>query len=113
MAHARRARASPTHVDAHQHPQPLLIGELEGNLAETDGGRGVVHEMERVEETQPLGVALVIHARREREAQHRDRDDADEQDQRRTQPPHDEEEDAVMARQRRHRAVSRFGGVAL
>ena len=37
-------------VDRDGHPQPLLLGERVGQLAEADGGGGVAHEVERVEQ---------------------------------------------------------------
>ncbi len=99
-------RVSPAdhrQVDADRHPQPLLVGEGVGNLAETDRGGGVADEVEGMEEAQVLNLAFRIDAWRQSEAQHRHCHDHDEQDQRRAHAPQDQEEDALVPRQRIHR----------
>ena len=49
-------------VDTENHPQPLRLGEGVGNFAETDGGRGVAHEVEGVQEAHPDGRTVGIRA---------------------------------------------------
>ena len=84
-------------VDADDHPQPLLVGEGVGDLAETDRGRGVADEVEGVEEAEVAGLPIDDRAGHQGEPEHRDREQYDQQNQRRTHAPQDQQEDAVVA----------------
>jgi hypothetical protein len=96
----RAERVSPAdhrQVDAHHHPQPLLVGEGVGDLAEADRGGGVADEVEGVEEAEVAGLAVDHGAWHQSEPEHRNREQHDQQDQRRAQAAQDQQEDAVMA----------------
>ena len=88
--------ANHRQVDAENDPQPLRFRKGVGNFSKADGGRGITDEVEGVKETHPGRLAFGVDAGDQRQAQHRDRVDQDERDQRRPHPPQRQEKCAFL-----------------
>jgi hypothetical protein len=88
-------RVRPGHdrgVDADDDPQPLGGAEGVRQLAEADRRGGVAHEVERVEEAQPVRPALGVLAGHQGQPQDAHGEDQDEHHERQPHPPQHQED---------------------
>lgn len=96
--HQRIRPADHRQIDGHGHPDALSRGIGLRDLAETNGGAGITHHIEGIEQAHRRGgIPIAVDARDQAQADRAEGVDRDQQDERKAHPAHDEVEDVGEA----------------